>query len=243
MDDLEPLLTKGRSQGICRWVVPGVDCARWEHLLATVEQYAELHVAPGVHPRFADHYNASRAAQLRKLLQHPKAVAVGEVGLDRLLEVPWQVQEEVFIKMIRLALETDKPLLIHSRKSTERVLHLLQREKVDRSKAIFHAYSGSLETARKIVDAGYLIGIGGAVTWLNAKRLPRVVREIPAAAMVLETDAPDMTPVPYRGQPNRPAYLTIIAEKVAALRGWSVAETARVTTENARRVLLFHDRE
>ncbi|MEJ2199180.1 MAG: TatD family hydrolase [Desulfuromonadales bacterium] len=107
---------------------------------------------------------------------------------------------------------------------------------------MFHAFSGSVETARRIVDAGFLLGIGGVVTWSGARRLPEVVRALPAAALVLETDAPYMTPEPHRGESNRPAYLALVASKVAELRSWSLEETLRVTTENARRVLKL-DRE
>ena len=136
-----------------------------------------------------------------------------------------------------MARDMDKPLLIHARQSFGRVFELLQREQAEQVGGIFHAYSGSLETARRIIDSGFVLGIGGVVTWPNARRLPDVVRSLPPEALVLETDAPFLSPEPHRGEPNRPASLALVAEKVARLRGWSVAETLRITSENARRVL------
>jgi len=170
-------------------------------------------------------------------LTHERAVAIGEVGLDRQLDISWQQQEELFIAMIRLAREMEKPLLVHTRRSTERILELLQREGGDQVGGIFHAFSGSLETARKIIGLGFLLGVGGVVTLQTARRLPEVIREVPAEALVLETDAPYMAPEQHRGQPNRPAYLELIARQVASLRDWTLAETAQQTTQNACRVL------
>ncbi len=237
LSELAPQLDEARAAGIGTWIVPGVSSEHWPELMAIVARHAGVYAAPGIHPQAADRCQALPLEQLRLHLQHPKAVALGEVGLDRQVESSWQKQEEVFIQMIRLARDMDKPLLIHARKSSERVIELLRQEGADRVGGIFHAFSGSLETARKVIDVGFLLGIGGVVTLPSAKRLPEVVREVPADVLVLETDAPDMTPEPHRGQPNRPAYLSLIAGRVAALRGWSLEETAQTTTANACRLL------
>jgi len=236
-DDLNRALDDARTAGIDGWVVPGVSPDSWAKIIALAEGHPGVHAAPGIHPMSADRYRPADAAALRRLLAHPRAIAVGEVGLDRQADVPWLVQEEVFVEMIRLARETDKPLLVHARKSIERILEILLREGAAEIGGIFHAFSGSVETAQRIIDAGFVLGIGGVVTWSDARRLPEVVRALPATAMVLETDAPYLTPEPHRGESNRPAYLALVAERVAELRNWSVEETVRVTTENARRVL------
>ncbi len=219
--------------GVGAWVVPGVSPDHWPELMSIAERHASVYAAPGIHPQEADSCHGLHLKKLRLLLEHPKTVALGEVGLDRQIKSSWQRQEKVFIQMIRLAQEMDKPLLIHARRCNDRVMQLLQQEDAGRIGGIFHAFSGSLETACKVIDMGFLLGIGGVVTFPSAKRLPEVIRGVSAEALVLETDAPDMTPAPYRGQPNRPAYLGLVAERVAALRGWSLEETARITTANA----------
>ena len=233
----ETQLEEARISRVGAWVVPGVSCERWSELMTITERHAGVYAAPGIHPQASANCQEPNLEELRRLLEHPKAVALGEVGLDRQVDTPWQIQEEVFIRMIHLAHEMDKPLLIHARRSTDRILELLQQHDADRLGGIFHAFSGSVETACKIIDMGFVLGIGGVVTFPTSRRLPEVIRKVPAESLVLETDAPDMTPYPHRGQPNRPAYLGLIAERVAALRGWSLEETARMTTANALRIL------
>jgi len=231
------LLKEAEKVGVGAWVVPAIAPQQWPGVMAAAALHERVYVAPGIHPQAAGQFQKSHLDELRQLLTRDKAVAIGEVGLDRQVEVPWQKQEELFIEMIRLAREMDKPLLIHARRSTERILELLHKEGGHRAGGIFHAFSGSLETAQRIIDKGFLLGVGGVITLQSARRLPEVVRTVPAEALVLETDAPDMTPEPHRGQPNRPAYLDLIARQVAALRGWSLAETAQRTTANACRAL------
>jgi TatD DNase family protein len=231
------LLQEAEQAGVGAWVVPGVAPEQWSEVMATTALHEHIYLAPGIHPQAAGNFQKAHLTELRQLLTHERAVAIGEVGLDRQLDVPWQQQEELFLTMIRLAREMEKPLLIHARRSTERILALLQREGGDQVGGIFHAFSGSLETARKIMDLGFLIGVGGVATLQTARHLPEVIREVPAEALVLETDAPYLTPEPHRGQPNRPAYLELIARQVASLRDWTLAETAQRTTLNACRVL------
>jgi TatD DNase family protein len=139
--------------------------------------------------------------------------------------------------MIRLARSADKPLLLHERGMTGRLLELLREEQADCVGGICHAFNGSLETARELISLGFALGIGGVVTFAEAHRLPEVIRQVPPEWLVLETDAPDMPPHPHRGTKNRPEYLTLVASRVAELKGWTMAETARITTGNARRIL------
>ena len=231
------LLQEAEKAGVGAWIVPGVAPEQWSEVLATTALHEQVFVAPGIHPQAAGNFQKAHLDKLRQLLTYERAVAIGEVGLDRRLDIPWPQQEELFIAMIRLARERELPLLIHARRSTERILELLQSEGGDQVRGIFHAFSGSLETARKIIGMGFLLGVGGVVTLQTARRLPEVIREVPAEALVLETDAPYLTPEQHRGQANRPVYLELIARQVASLRDWSLAETAQQTTLNACRVL------
>ncbi|MGW8312508.1 MAG: TatD family hydrolase [Desulfuromonadales bacterium] len=237
LESLERQLDEARKAGVGGWVIPGTSCDRWPQLMATAERFEDVYAAPGIHPQSSEQFQKDDFETLRSLLRHPKTVAVGEVGLDRQVESSWQVQEQVFIQMLRLAREMDKPLLIHARRCTGRILELMQQEGARHVGGIFHAFSGSLETARKIIDMNFALGIGGVVTYATARRLPAIVKAVPEHALVLETDAPDLTPEPFRGQPNRPAYLELVAARVGSLRGWSSQQTLRITTANACRVL------
>ncbi|MEJ2470541.1 MAG: TatD family hydrolase [Desulfuromonadales bacterium] len=232
----ERQLREARTAGIDHWVVPGVSPQGWPEIMRMAETFPGVLAAPGVHPQAADRFSDEDLTTLRQLLASPAVVAIGEVGLDGTLDIPWSVQEEVFVHMIRLARELRKPLLIHTRKSIDRTLTLLERENAAEVGGIVHAFSGSLETAHRIINAGFCLGIGGVITWSNARRLPDVVRQVSAEVLLLETDAPDLTPAPHRGQPNRPVYLTSIAAAVAQLRQQTVAEIITRTTANARRI-------
>jgi len=230
-------LAAARARGIAGWVVPGVAPADWPRLMATVAATPGVWAAPGVHPQAAALWRPELAGELRQLAAGPRTVALGEVGLDGQSGPAAAVQETVLRQMIGLARETGKPLLLHSRRATGRLLNLLRRERADEVGGIAHAFSGSLETARQLIELGFALGIGGVVTFPDARRLAEVVCHVPAEWLVLETDAPDLPPHPHRGAENRPEWLTLIAARVALLRGWTADETARITTANARRIL------
>jgi TatD DNase family protein len=191
-----------------------------------------------MHPLAAGEWCPECERELQQLLVEPEVVAIGEIGLDALLPSPsLEMQEQVFRAQLRLAIAAGRPVLIHCRQATERLLRILHAEGAERVGGIFHAFSGSLETALDGIRLGFAIGIGGTVTYTNARRLPEVVKKVPAEWLVLETDAPDLAPHPHRGETNRPAWLPLVARRVAELRGWSAAETAHITTENAKRIL------
>ena len=234
--DVNKELDEAFSAGVTNWVVPGVRSEHWQKLSHLAKSRAGVFFAPGIHPEAAVSFVESDLLRLRQMLAQPEAIAIGEVGLDRSVAAPLEIQERVFVNMIQLALEMGKPLLIHQRQCFGQTLALLKREKAHDVGGVFHAFSGSLESAKEVVDAGFAIGVGGVVTWLNARRLPKVVAQMPASSLVLETDAPFISPEPYRHERNRPAYLMTVAEKVARLRGWTLQETVQITTNNARRI-------
>ncbi|WP_291316095.1 TatD family hydrolase [Desulfuromonas sp.] len=232
-----------RRAGVGRFVVPGVRREGWPELVRTVQAVEGALAAPGLHPLAALQWGPDSARELAGLLAGPRVAALGEIGLDGLLrQVPRAAQEEAFRGQLRLALEAGRPVLIHCRRAVGRLLEILREEGAGRVGGIFHAFSGSEETAREAVKLGFAIGFGGALTYPEARRLPEVLRRVPAEAIVLETDAPDLAPHPVRGGANRPCYLPFVARRVAAIRGWSPEETARITSRNARRVLKLEGR-
>ena len=235
--DPAQMLAAARAAGVGAWVVPGVEPRHWPQLLATVAANPGTLAAPGVHPQAADQWRPELAGALLAMAAERKTLAIGEVGLDGLAVPARAVQEQVFRGMIGIAREAGLPLLLHLRRATGRALAILREERAFEVGGIAHAYSGSLETARQLLALGFVLGIGGVVTYPEARRLQAVVRDLPAEGLVLETDAPDLPPHPHRRAGNRPEWLALVAARVAELRGWSREETARVTTANARRVL------
>lgn len=228
---------RARRAGVRQFVLPGVRRRGWGGLFAVAAGIPGALVAPGLHPLAAGEWDDDAAAELAGRLRDPLAVALGEIGLDPLAGPPAAVQEVALRGQLRLAVAAGLPVLVHCRRSFGRLLAILREEGSDRIGGILHAYSGSVETALEAAALGFAVGIGGAVTWPGARRLPETVRRLPAEALVLETDAPDLPPHPHRGETNRPAYLELVARRVAELRGWDPEETARITSANARRVL------
>ncbi len=230
----------GRAAGflIRDFLIPGVERCGWPALFDTARSVPGALVAPGLHPLAADQWDGEVETELDRFLDDPKTVAVGEIGLDGLLDFPPPgLQEEALRGQLRLAVSRGRPVVIHCRKAMGRLLAILKEEGAQQVGGIAHAFSGSPETALELVRLGFAIGFGGTLTYPGAKRASEVLAKLPEDWVVLETDAPDMAPWPHRGKPNRPAYLALVAERVAALRGWTLEETARITSANARRVL------
>ena len=205
---------------------PGVRSSGWDEMLALARKYPQVYAAPGLHPMCAEEWDEALAERLRTLCGSPEVLAIGEIGLDALLQVDMARQEKAFHGQLEIAGQVDLPVLIHCRKKTTEVLAALERSQV---RGIWHGFSGSLETARRIIDLGFSLGIGPVLLRDNARKLPEVVKKVPAESLVLETDAPDMA--------GGPEVLGEVARKIAELRGWTFAETARITTANARRIL------
>ncbi len=219
-------------------IIPGVGRQGWGGVLKLAGEIPGVLAAPGLHPQAAGEWDAAAEKELAEILASAQTVAVGEIGLDRLLASPSPaVQEAAFRGQLRLAIASGRPALIHCRRASALLLRILREEGAWRVGGILHAFSGSRETAAAAIDLGFTIGFGGPLTWENARRVPELLQALPAEAIVLETDAPDLSPEPHRGQENRPAWLTLVAARVAEIRGWSLQETARITTANARRVL------
>lgn len=234
--DLAAVLRRAESAGVSSFVIPGVSPDRWERIRALAGRWSTILPAFGIHPLLSHLADDAALGELATYLD--TAVAVGEIGLDYSERQPSrQVQQEAFRRQLRLAVARGVPVLVHCRDGFSDLLAILREERADRVGGIMHAFSGSPETARECIRLGFYISVCGTVTFRNAVRPLRVVREVPLERLVLETDAPDLSPEPFRGLPNEPAYLLETAGAVAALKGVTREHVARMTTVNALNAL------
>ena len=245
--DLEPLrselpglIQEATAAGVTGFVVPGVHPDGWGGISAVAAEHPQIFPAYGIHPMYAESVTDQVLGNLLEIATH--GVAIGETGLDPSYPVALDLQERVFREQLRVAVYHGLPVLIHCRRSFQRVLTVMREERAHQVGGIMHAFSGSVEMAREFIRLGFAISVSATVTWSRAAKPLRVVRELPLEHLVLETDAPDMAPERYRGASNRPAWITETALRVAELRGVSFEDVARVTTANARRILHREDR-
>lgn len=211
----------------------GYNLASSKKSVEFAKNYDFIYAVVGVHPDDIGEYSDEVEKELEKLAQEDKVLAIGEIGLDyHWMTFPKEQQQEVFRKQMKLAQRVGKPVAIHSREAMEDTLKIL-KEFPD-VKVIFHCYPGSVETARKVID-NYYLGIGGVLTFKNAKKLVEVVENIPLDKLIIETDCPYMAPTPYRGKRNEPIYVEYVARKIAEIKGISYEEVVEVTNKNTRK--------
>lgn len=205
--------------------------------LKIAEQYETIYAAVGWHPVDAIDMTDQDLNWLKELSNHPKVVALGEMGLDYHWDKsPADVQKEVFRKQIRLAKEVDMPIIIHNREATEDIVQILQEEDAKTVGGIMHCYNDSADYVQACLDMNFYISLGGPVTFKNAPLPKEVAKIVPKDRLLIETDAPYLAPHPNRGKRNEPAYVTLVAEQIAALREISYEELCQITKENAFRV-------
>lgn len=231
---LPAVLARAEAAGVSRFIIPGVGPDHWDDIMRLSRQDPRICVAPGIHPLRAAACCDDSLARLEQLAAD--TVAIGEIGLDNTYQIPRDVQQRAFRAQLRLAVRRGLPVILHCRRAFADLLAILREERVDTVGGVMHAFSGSPEIAAECVRLGLCIGVAGPVTYDNAVRPVEVVRRTPLDQLLLETDAPDLAPVPYRGMCCEPAYLLEIARKVAAVRGIEVEEVARMTTANAERL-------
>ena len=234
--DREALLTALPEQGIQLLMNPGCSLSSSRNASALSEQYDYIYAAVGSHPDVADEVNEAVLDEYRQLCkQNPKIKAIGEIGLDYHYEdIPREIQLKAFRMQMELARELNLPAIVHERDAHEDGMAVV-REFSDVT-GVFHCYSGSAEMARQLVDKGWYIGFTGVLTFKNARKAVEVAQSIPLERIVLETDCPYMSPEPFRGKRNDPGKLYRMAEKLAEIRGLSVEEIHRITTENGKRL-------
>ena len=235
--DLDEVISRAREAGVERIVVCGYDLASSREAIAIAERFEEVYATVGVHPHDAKSFDQDALRELEELSRSAKVIAIGETGLDFHYDFsPRIAQIAAFEAHIELAGRVGLPVVVHSRESNPEALQVIESSAANISGCVFHCFSGDDEFARRVLDAGFYIGIDGPITYKASETLRRVVEVAPIDRLLIETDSPYLAPVPYRGKRNEPAYLVHIAGEVARIKGMPVDELARITTDNARRL-------
>ena len=232
-EDRDSLLSSMPQNGVAYIVNASVDLATAKTAIEYAEQYPFMYACAGIHPENLEGLPENYLEQLTELLKHQRVVALGEIGLDYHWDIPKDAQNRVFEEQLQLAKELDVPVVIHDREAHGDVMDLVRKY---RPKGLMHCYSGSVEMLKEVLKLGMSISLGGTVTFKNARVPVEVAQAVPLDRLLLETDAPYLSPVPYRGKRNDSAKIAYTAERIAELRNMDPQELIDVTTENAKRL-------
>ena len=236
--NFEEFLSEIKHNEVEKVIIPGVEPSSFNEIISLCNKYEMIYGTIGVHPSEFQTYNQKIEAIIYRLIENSKIVAIGEIGLDyHYGNDSKEEQKNILRKQLKIAEETKLPVVIHDRESHEDVFEILQEYKL--SNVIFHCFSGNSEFAKRCIDKGYYIGLGGVVTFKNAKDLKESTKIIPLDRILLETDAPYLAPVPFRGKTNSPAYLKYIAQEIANIKEINIEEVKKQTTINAKRIFNF----
>jgi len=234
-EDQAELLGAMEAHGIGLIMNVGCDLTSSLQSIRLAEQYDFIYASVGSHPDDADKVDAALVEMYRRLADHPKVMAIGEIGLDYYYEdVPRVQQQEAFRLQMELARQLDLPVIIHQRDAYEDTLRIV--DEFPTVKGVFHCFSGSLEYAREVVKRGWCVGFTGVITFKNARKAVEVAQWVPLDRLLIETDCPYMAPEPFRGRRCDSTMVPKMAEKIADLRGLPVEQIAKITRENAMRV-------
>jgi TatD DNase family protein len=232
--DLEQVLQRARDAGVGFIFTIGTEQEDWNRAVEIAETYASVYAVLGIHPHNAKEIDDQTYVTLRELCKHRKVKACGEMGLDFFRNLsPRDVQLKRFQEQINLAKEIGLPIVVHDREAHRETLEVLKSEGAEKCGGIIHCFSGDYEMARRCIDMGFYISLPGSLTYKNADRFREIVRRLPLESLLVETDAPFLTPVPLRGKRNEPAYVRYTAEKLAEVKEIPFEKVAEATTENA----------
>lgn len=214
---------------------PGCDIPSSQRAIEISEQFPKVYAAVGIHPNDLKDYKSSDIEKLKELASNKKVKAIGEIGLDYYYEdnPKPEIQMKAFRDQIELAEELDLPFIVHDREAHEDTMTILRE--YPQAKCVVHAFSGDLEMAKEVIELGNMISIGGPLTFKNSGNLPEIIKEIPLEYVMLETDGPYLTPVPFRGKRNKPSNVRYVANKIAELKNMSIEEVEKITADNARK--------
>ena len=237
-DDLLHVIQQAHTVGVDKMLIPAVSANNWQTVYQLTSEYEGVYAAYGLHPMFLQQHKKQHIAELEVFLaSHPEAVAVGECGLDFFVaSLDQQRQLEFFIAHLKLAQQFSLPLIIHARKSLDSVLKHIRdyKRRGANLRGVIHCFSGSEQQAYQCIEQGFLLGFGGPITYLRAKKLRHLVATLPLESLLLETDAPDQPTAHYYGQRSEPKMIADVATTMAELRQCEVDDIARATSYNAR---------
>jgi len=232
--ELDQILERAIKANVKYIVCPGTDVKTSKQSVEIADKYQSVYAAVGVHPHDTKDFTGKEIEQLKKLATHKKVVAIGEIGLDYYYDFsPKKQQIKAFKAQLDLAAELDLPVVIHNREANKDTMNILREYKSKNIKGQLHCYAGTIEDAEELIDMGFLISFTGNITFKKLEELREILKTIPVENLMLETDCPFMTPVPFRGKRNEPSYIPYIAEKIAEVHNVSVEEVKELTTFNA----------
>lgn len=233
----DDIIKNAGNYGVDKLIIPAASTSDFDTIIELTNKHENVYGMLGIHPSEAKEWTDDIITRIKKLAnKNKKIVAIGEIGLDYYWDKSFNdLQKEIFIKQIKLANELRLPIDVHDRDAHKDTFDIL-KEYNRGSIVIMHCFSGSVEFAKECIKEGWYLGIGGVVTFKNAIKMKEVARAVPLEQILLETDAPYLTPVPYRGKENQPAYVKFVAEEIARIRNTTFEEIDEITTQNAKRV-------
>ena len=232
-ENIDEIINVSLQNGVVRFINNGCDTKSNKEVLDKISKYDNMYGAIGIHPENVDNYTIDDIKFIEENLDNKKIIAIGEIGLDYYYTKDnKEKQKELFEIELKLAEKYKLPLIIHSRDATLDTINILKKYNV---KGLIHSFSGSLETAKEYIKMGYLIGINGVITFKNAN-IKDVIKEIPLEYLVLETDSPYLTPMPFRGKQNNPSHILDIVKFVCELKNISLDELSKITNNNLERI-------
>lgn len=232
--DRAEVIARALENGVTGIINAGACMTSSARSVALAEEYESIYAAVGIHPHDAKSAQESDYRQLAEWSKLDKVVAIGEIGLDYYYDFsPRDLQRTVFVRQIDVARQMDMPFIIHDRDAHGDILDILKKE-AKGLRGVLHCFSGSLEMAKEVIKMGFYISIAGPVTFKNAAKLPEIVAAVPLERLLVETDCPYLTPHPHRGKRNEPAYVKLVAEQAAHLRGMDAMDFMKATTHNVK---------
>jgi len=233
--EISDVIRRAYDAGVRIIITIASDVESLEKVVDIADTYSMVYASVGIHPHNANDLDDEVLKKIFKLSRHPKVVAIGEIGLDyHYKHAPIEIQRKAFEKQLELAKETDLPVIIHSREAFDDTIKILKESGV--RKGVMHCFSGNLSQAKKAIELGFFISISGVVTFKNAKKIREVAQFVPDEYLIIETDAPYLTPEPFRGKKNEPSFLFYTARALAEIRGVTVEDIDRITSVNVKRL-------